>query len=240
MRRLAIVCLGLIPFLVSILYASISFLGDVPPADAANATSHIAFGIVPSPLAVQHSKATIDNFPETVTIKDGDRSYEVRYTGKILRKRAIVLIPVRIYEIAAYVEAPSEGETETLLDDLLIDGRPKLYIIRFLMPLPGKAILNDIRIALEESFGDVDMKKVENEIDHFCGQFGRGSSRGDLVHIVWLKGGKVFSGFDAPNNVEFIAEDYDFAKALWRVWAGPNSENRINLVERFSKNTQER
>jgi hypothetical protein len=231
MRRFLICSLIVVPFTIGVFYVMGPWSLQVtppPPTQTGNAA------MLPT-LKVTPSENTIDDFPETVTISDGSRELEVRYTGRILRKRAVVLIPMRIYEIASYVEEPAEGDTETLLDGLLVDGRAKLFIIRFLMPLPGKAILNDIRIALEESFGDVDMNEVDEEIQRFCSQFGRGSSRGDLVHIVWLKGGKVFSAFEAPERLEYIAEHEAMARAIWRIWTGPESENRIDLVQRYSR-----
>lgn len=235
MRRALISGLVLFPFVAGVLFSRSYWTAS--SSNAAAPTNPASETVITPTIAVTPSETTIDNFPETVTIKDGTRQIEVRYTGKILRKRAIVLIPMSIYEIASYVEEPAEGETEALLDHLLVDDRTKLFVIRFLMPLPGKAILNDIKIALEESFGDVDMKSIEAEIDRFCSQFGRGSSRGDLVHIVWLKGGKIFSAFEAPDHLEFIAEHQGMARAIWRIWTGPESENRINLVERYSKST---
>lgn len=193
---------------------------------------------VPSRIQIQPSAALLDGFPESLTIDDGRRTVTVEYTGKLLRKRSLVLVPVGVYEIAGYIEAPTTGQTEQLLDNMLVEGPSKLYMIRFLLPLPGRAILNDIHESVVASFGDVNMEEVEADINRFCKQFGRGSSRGDIVYIAWLGGGRVYSGFQTPNEATLVAQDGDLARAIWRIWAGPESENRVNLVERFRQSPQ--
>lgn len=195
------------------------------PADLGNA---------PQPVRVELGPFSAAGFPERATVFDGSCPTEVHYTGKILRKRAVLLVPVNIYEIAAYVEEPAEADQETLLDEMLVDGPVKLFVLRFLLPLPGRAILADIRQAIVDSFGDVDMGQLQCEIDRFCGQFGRGASRGEMVYIVWLPGGRIYSGFHTADPLSFIAADEPMARAIWRVWAGPDSENRVDLVERFT------
>ncbi|MFO0947635.1 MAG: hypothetical protein U1D30_17210 [Planctomycetota bacterium] len=195
-------------------------------------------GDVPPSIRLEPSTSLLDGFPESLTIDDGQRKVTVQYTGKLLRKRSLVLVPVNVYEIAGYIETPAVGQSEMLLENMMAEGSAKLYLLRFLMPLPGRAILNDIHESIVASFGDVDMAKVEADINRFCKQFGRGSSRGDIVYIAWLSGGRVYSGFQTPNEATLVAKDVDLARAIWRIWAGPESENRVNLVERFRQSPQ--
>jgi hypothetical protein len=187
----------------------------------------------PKSISVEPSKENLEDFPATITVKDGDKSYTVQYTGQFRRSKKF-LIELNTYDIASYVQSPEKGQTMDLLNDLLVDGEVKVYMLRFINALPGRQISNDIYDAINEQFYDVDVDRLQDGINTFCEQFSVGSNRGDIVYIVWLPGGAVYSGFKSQ-DLSFVGKDVPFARALWRIWAGPKyGEKRYGLVRRFA------
>lgn len=187
----------------------------------------------PKSISVEPSKENLEDFPATITVKDGDKNYTVQYTGQFRRSKKF-LIELNTYDIASYVQSPEKGQTMDLLNDLLVDGEVKVYMLRFINALPGRQISNDIYDAINEQFYDVDVDRLKDGINTFCEQFSVGSSRGDIVYIVWLPGGAVYSGFKT-RDLSFVGKDVPFARALWRIWAGPKyGEKRYGLVRRFA------
>lgn len=189
-------------------------------------------------IAVAPSTDLVEAFPSTVTVHDGDKTYVARYTGQMRRVKPVFVLPINVYDIASYVIEPKEGETLKLLDGLLVDGATKVYLLRFLNNLPGKKISDDIYDEINETFTDVDVDRLKPSIDKFVTQFKGGSKKGDVVYIVWLPGGKVYSAFNTSDRVHFIGQDVPFARAIWRIWAGPKfGEKRLSLVSRYATNS---
>lgn len=197
---------------------------DIPPA---------------SPLVrVEPSEELIDEFPAQMTIVDGERRFTCHYTGNFLRIKKIIF-DIKSYRLASYVLEPETGTTAKLFEQLLIDGKPKVYLLRFTASLPGRQIMNDIYSEINESFVDVDVDRLKPSIDEFCQQFQNGSKVGDTVYMVWLPGGKAYSSFNKPDDVELLAEDMPFARALWRIWTRPKfGDVRFDLVSRYADNTE--
>jgi hypothetical protein len=188
-----------------------------------------------APIRVELGEKKIGNFPEIVTIEGCERRYVTHFTGKLDRAKSFVITTLPTYELAAYCEKPHHGKTETLLDGMLVDGSPRLLMLRFKNALPGRAILSDIYGEIQASFGDVDFPRLKPNIDRFVQQFGRGSRKGEVVYLVWLPGGRVYSGFGTPERLQLISEDEALARAIWRIWCGPQSgPERVHLVERFA------
>lgn len=193
-------------------------------------------------LQVKVSEELIEGFPKSVTVVDGDKQYKVDYTGNFIRMKQLLVFPIHLYAIASYVQAPKEGDTEALLDEMLVDGTPRVYLLRMLKTIPGKAVMNAIEEEINTYFVDVDMDKYGKDIQRFTAQFGNGATRDDIVYMVWLPGGRVFSGYNAPDKVQLVAQDLTLARAIWRIWAGEHSgPERVGLVERFAtRSTNER
>ena len=190
---------------------------------------------VPSEVKVVLAQEQVEGFPETVTIHTGNEELLTELTGHFTRSRNLLLITLNLYEIASYVEAPEKGETELLLNGLLEDNCPKVYLIRFRMKLPGKAVLKAITDEINATFTDVDMDRLKENIDRFVGQFAGGASAGDMIYVARLPGGLVYSSINAPEHLGLIAEDQPLARALWRIWAGETSgPERVGLVKRFA------
>lgn len=189
----------------------------------------------PSPtIAVVPSEEVIENFPATITVRDGAKSFVAKYTGQFRRNKKFI-IAIDTYDIASYVVEPANGETLELLDGLLVDGKAKVYMLRFVNGLPGRQIMNDIYNEINTSFTDVDLERLQESVDNFCTQFKNGSKPGDIVYIVWLPEGKVYSAFNSADSLTFLAQDVPFARALWRIWAGPRrGDIRFNLVRRYA------
>lgn len=204
------------------------------------------FGLpLPPPfIQVKPAEEMIEAFPATVTVLDHGESYVTHYTGQARRledKVGQLSLPftVKVYDIASYVVEPKEGDKFELLDGLLQDGPVKVYVIRFLSNLPGRKIMNDIYTEINTTFTDVDVPRLKPSIDSFCTTFQNGSRKGDLVYLVWLPGGRIYSAFNTPEQVHLIGQDKPFAKAIWRIWAGEQfGEKRITLVSQYSRETK--
>lgn len=208
----------------------------VAETPAVSATPEAEQDVVEPYISVDPSTDTIETFPATVTVHDGDKTYVTHYTGQLRRTKRF-LIEIKTYDIASYVTEMEPGKTLDLLDDLLQDGTAKVFMLRFISALPGRQISNDIYDEINDpvSFGDVDLVRLQHGIDTFCQQFSVGSHRGDIVYIVWLPNGKVYSGFNTADKLNFIGQDIPFARALWRIWVGPKyGDNRFNLVRRYA------
>lgn len=221
-------------------YAYLQWLWRPPVFDVAEVNIAEEDKDFAQPIKIKVGPPQADGFPASLELFDHLREVPMVYTGKMLRVKK-VLLSVKLYEIASYVEEPKKGEPVALLDELLTDAFPKVYAIRFIASLPGRTILNDIYNEINMTFGDVDMVRLKPNIDRFVQQFARGSKKGDWVFIVWMPGGRIYSSFDAPEKVEFIGHDVPLARAIWRIWAGPKSHpERLGLVERFSTGTTKR
>lgn len=193
----------------------------------------------PSPtIAVIPSQEEIEGFPAQITVRDGEQAFVAEYTGQFRRTKEFVL-SIDVYDIASYVVEPTHGETLELLDGLLVDGKVKVYVIRFLNSLPGRPLMNDIYNDINTSFTDVDLEKLQENVDRFCLQFQDGSRRGDTVFMAWLPDGKVYSGFNTTDPLTLLAHDIPFARALWRNWSGPRrGDLRFNLVRNYATDAE--
>lgn len=218
--------------------------GDVTPAEVGEPVDDLPPPLksadedepAPQEISVETSGALISGFPETVTIGAGDEQFTTTYTGMFTRSKNVLFVPIALYSIASYVENPHEVNSKALLDRLLKDGPRKVYILRFLKPLPGNQILNAIREEINATFSDVDMDRLESNINQFVQIFSPGSSTGDEVYMVWLPGGKLYCSFKDQSKLEMIAQDVPLARAIWRIWAGEQTgEERLSLVERFTE-----
>ncbi len=185
-------------------------------------------------IRVEPSKEITEDFPSFIEVHDGDKRYRCEYTGQFRRTKKVI-VELKTYDIASYVVEPQKGETLKLLDELLVDGKAKVYMLRFISALRGQMIMNDIYDRINSSFDDVDVDRLQKNIEDFVSVFKSGSQKGDIVYIVWLPGGKVYSAFNTADPVPYIADDVPFARALWRIWAGPTfGDIRFNLVRRFA------
>jgi hypothetical protein len=187
-------------------------------------------------VCIESSPEEIDGFPKDLTLHVDGKSYRLEQTGQFVRTRTILkIMTIQLYEIASFVESPESGQSEELLNGLMVDGRRKAYVLRFLRKLSGSAINTAINEEIVETFIDVDMAKFQGDIDRFVSQFSKGSVTGDRVFMVWLPGGWLFSSFNDPDRLELIAHDVTLARAVWRIWAGPNAgDERLQLIRRFS------
>lgn len=191
----------------------------------------------PSPtIALEPSEEEIEDFPSRITIRNGEQALVAEYTGQFRRNKQILgAIGIDIYDIASYVVEPARGTTSELLDALLIDGKAKVYVVRFLNNLPGRPLMNDIYKDINTEFTDVDLERFQENIDAFCAQFKNGSRRGDMVYVVWLPDGKLYSAYNTADPLALMVHDIPFARALWRNWSGPRrGEQRFNLVRQYA------
>lgn len=200
------------------------------PAETAQPAASPTISVEPSP-------DVVENFPARITIRDGEQTFVAEYTGQYRRIKQVI-ISINIYDIASYVHEPTKGDTLELLDGLLVDGKAKVYMIRFLNDLPARPLLNDIYKDINTSFTDVDLERLRENIDNFCSQFKNGSRNGDTVYVVWLPGGKIYSAYNSMDPLPLLARDIPFARALWRNWAGPRrGDIRFNLVRQYANET---
>lgn len=212
--------------------------GTNPTADPAPEQLPTSIESMSPTIRVEPSKEVVEDFPAFIDVHDGEKSFHCEYTGQFRRTKKII-VEIKTYDIASYVVEPQRGQTMELLDGLLVDGKTKVYMLRFISSLKGTMIMNDIYDRINSSFDDVDVDRLQKNIDNFVSVFKSGSKPGDVVYIVWLPNGKVYSAFNTKDPVPSIAQDVPFARALWRIWAGPTfGDIRFNLVRRFADPSQ--
>lgn len=190
---------------------------------------------IPRIVQVKTSEEKIDGFPKSIEIQAGDQHFSANYTGNVIRKKVVLILPVRTNNVASYVIDPKEGDADELADSLLVDGEPRALILKFAMRLPYTFIADDINTEIAETFTDVDVPRLRKNIDRFINKFSNGSQTGHLVYFVWMPGGRVYIGYETPNEVELIAEDVPFARALWRCYAGRQEPDRADLVKQYAR-----
>ena len=214
--------------------------GGVAHIDSAPAVDSDPEPVIDEPpgdvLKITISEEMIDGFPASVAIVDGQRTYSLDYTGQFTRRRGILFFDIDLYAIASYVEAPEPGETEALLDEMLVDGVRRVYLLRMLKTIPARAIAGAMDEEIDNYFIDIDMDRLGGAIDEFRGVFGHGAKRGQVVYMAWLPGGRSYASFNDAEHVELVAEDLPLARAIWRIWAGKHSgPERVGLVERLAR-----
>lgn len=170
-------------------------------------------------------------FPQTLTLVVDGKEHELQYTGALVRQKQVLFVTLTLYSLASYVEKmPAATDPDEQLDSLLRDGPRKAYILRFGMSLPGGQIMTAIEDEIDATFGDVDTVAHADALDRFTKPFGEGATKGDVVHLAWLPGGKVFAGFRTKVG-SLIGKDIALARAIWRIWAGTGAgEARYGLV----------
>lgn len=180
------------------------------------------------------SEKQVDGFPESIEVRDGDATKTLVLTGQFKRVKPILIVKLEIYEIASYTEAPIEGSAESLLADLLRDGKPKVYLLRFLRNLSGRQIIDAINEEVNVTFIDVDLPKLRPDIDRFIQVFQKGGEPGATVYMGWLNGGRFYCSFAEPKQLTFVKDDVSLARAIWRIWCGADAgPERVGLVRRF-------
>lgn len=181
------------------------------------------------------SSELVDGFPASVEVLDGDRSYTVEYTGQFTRQTKLLFLSIDLYTIASYIESPKPGETEQLLDDMLVDGVRRVYLLRMCKNIPSGAIAHAMDLEIDNYFTDVDLDRLSEQVNAFRAVFSSGARRNQIVYMAWLPGGRVYASFNNPNDVKMIAQDLPLAKAVWAIWAAPHSgPERVGLVEKIA------
>lgn len=216
------------------------------PPDSFAATSRIKSGTaqnqetasqaeVGNEASVQIGPKLRDGFPETIAVASGARRFELECTGLFVRKRSLLIVPIELYSIANYVSHPKADEGPRLLDQLLVDGEAKVYLLRFLKPLSGPQILNAIQEEIDLTFTDVDMEKNGGDIRRFVQKFANGSNKGEVVYMCWLPGNRLYCSYNDPTRLELISTDAAIARAIWRIWCGESAgPERLGLVSRLA------
>jgi hypothetical protein len=173
----------------------------------------------------------VDGFPKTIQLIDGKRTYTLEFTGSFIRKTKLLFITIDLYVIGSYIEKPTTGTTDELLDGMLVDGIRRAYLLRMLKTVPGSAVAHAIDLEIDTFFTDVDMAKVGDEVDQFRKIFANGAKRDQIVYMAWLPGGRSYASFQDPDNVGMVTHDLPLARAIWRIWAGKHSgPERVGLV----------
>lgn len=201
---------------------------DGPPPVVETEETPASVTVVPTVL----NAAT--NLPDSLVVKAGKKVHTLTYTGHKLDVGTLFFLSLELYRLGSFVETPEPASAEAWQEKLLTDGTPKAYLLQFSNQLPGGPIQSAIQEKIDTTFTDVDMAKLGKSIDYFVGLFANGAAKGDTVYLVWLPGGKVYVGFKTT-ELSLLAEDPAFARALWRIWAGPQSANWADLSLKFTK-----
>jgi hypothetical protein len=207
--------------------------GDAPHL-AANAAAAAALddpSTLPEPVGVITAGKAENHFPDSARVQADGEEVETRFAGQLTRYANLYVVKLPVYSVAAYLEPPDTGrDAEGILQNMMVDGLTRVYVIRFERNVSGAQLEDAFRKEIDATFGDVDMPRLKPRIDTVLAQFGKGAKKGDRVYMVWRPGGRLHCGFGNPHAIGPVAVDIPLARAFWRIWAGEQNADRTELV----------
>ena len=180
------------------------------------------------------------HFPDHVeVIVDGEKT-KLRLTGVLTRKFEVQYLPISLdlYYVACYTQERPQGDAEQMLDDLIEDtGGIKAYVVCFAKQAPAGPVNAEIQKEIDTYFPKSVVANNRPAIDAFVGQLMQDKwiPPDSKVYVVRLPGGVIYSKYRSPSRLNFIGDDPEFAKAIWRIWAGVHSgDDRYGLIDRLT------
>ena len=200
-------------------------------------SSKEAVAITPMRVVIASGLRGDTPFPDSVAVWENDRKIVLAASGNYTRSRPLPLIgDVSVYEVASYLEFPPTGSTEEMLASIWRDDGSKVYLLRFLFPLPGWQLRKAVHDEMARSFDDVPVEEHQEAIDRLLKTFEGGASTGDVFYLVRLTGNRILLGVRDEKNLQLVTDSPALARAIWRMWAGPTAEpGRSGLVGRLKK-----
>lgn len=171
-------------------------------------------------------------FPDQVVVVEGGRRSTLSMTGSYVRFKKVLFATINIYEVASYVVDRPTGSTEEMLDAIWRHDGTKVYLLRFLFPVPGWELRQAIQDEMARSFHDVSIDDHKEELDRIRTAFGTGAAASDVFYLVRLPGNRIYLGVRNEKDLSLVTTSPPLARAIWRMWAGPTAEpGRAGLVK---------
>lgn len=177
-----------------------------------------------------------DSFPDTIELREGEFKTKLSRTGSYTRSRFVLITDVDFYEVSSYVETSPTGSTIEMLDSLWRDDGRKVYLLRFVISVPGWQLRKAVHDEIARSFDDVPLDEHRIEIDGLLKAFASGASAGDVFYLARSPGDRIHVGVRSEKNLDFVTSAPALTRAIWRMWAGPTAEpGRAGLVSRLQE-----
>ncbi len=166
-------------------------------------------------------------FPGKVSIQQDGKSVPLTPTGVATRTKFII----KIYSMAHYMDQPPKGDANKIFQEILTDNRAKEMQIQWTYAVDLARFSDGFRESFHKVLNDEQYKTLQPSIDQFIGFFKHNINLKDKHVINWLPGGTIEVEVNGEKQGT-IANNKDFAVALWSIWFGPHSVvNRNRLIE---------
>ena len=153
------------------------------------------------------------DFPvETILEHDSDR-HELVLTGVGIRKKFFF----RIYAGAHYVDENEEAPENPL--QWIIKGKfPKMFIMHFILSVPKKAMVKELRSNLEKNMTPGELEIHSADVERLLDLFSGDSRKGDVVEVSYIpaKGMLIKTGGDLVGSID----NDRLMEAVWSIWFG--------------------
>ena len=186
-------------------------------------------------LRLELQRSNENQLPNAVHICCDGKTINTSYTGKFIRIKTVMFVKAEVYQMGSYVESPEPAAADTMLADMLVDGNCKVFVLRFSRSVPGGVISATIKQRIAETFGDVELSRVGQDLDRFVALFANGALAAQTIYMCWMPGGKLYCSFNNSEKLDLISSDFSLTRAIWRIWCGPQAgPERLGLVENLS------
>lgn len=178
-------------------------------------SSMILFLLLAVPLVVlaMVESDTKREYPDEVTVGQGDAQYTLKATGVSLREKTF--LKVDVYVIASYVcsKAKFEGNKAQQLKDF--DGNKRL-VMDLTRGFSAEKLKNAFAEVIEKNYED--MSTFQADMDTFLAYFTKDAEEGD--NLVFDYQPQVGLTTIVNGETKGVIDNFDFVKALWTVWFG--------------------
>lgn len=165
------------------------------------------------------------SFPTEISFARGDQKYRLLITGEATRTAFLL----KVYSIAHYMEDPPIGARFELMQDIFSDQKAKQFTLHWVHNSNAEEIQNALTESLYRVLPPREMFPVHNEVSEFISFFTHSTKLDDVYVIRWLPGGVIEVEFNGARQGSIT--NVDFAKAVWSIWLGTNSDvNRMQLL----------
>lgn len=164
------------------------------------------------------------DFPNHVQLRVNNLVYTMDKTGEATKGD--------LYSIAHYLQGAIEAQERVILVQIFSDGEAKEFLIEWMKDVKQDEIKKELKSSFEKALDKKELAENEKEIESFINFFNRDVKAKDQTKILWMAKGQlqVFYGSDQKGEINSIP----FAKAVWKVWLGPNSVvNKSLLIDDY-------
>lgn len=156
-------------------------------------------------------------FDRSVTFTHKGKTYQLEATGAALRRKWFV----KGYVIGHYIENPTQGTQEEVLEEIFSNAKAKQITKIWLHQLPLPLIRDSYKETLANVMTASEYEKNEADINKFIELFKEDAQIGDVHYIRWLPGGYIELYKNDEKRGGLV--NAELGKALWSMWLGPES-----------------